>query len=100
MYESLQKLIALPDDLIVYPGHGAGSPCGKKIAEGGSDTLGNQKQKNYALQKQDKNEFVQKLVADLPTPPQYFFHDASLNKMGYEPLDQVVKRNMVGLTVP
>lgn len=49
MYESLQKLIALPDELIVYPGHGAGSPCGKKIAEGTSDTLGNQKQKNYAL---------------------------------------------------
>ena len=72
--------MVLPDSLIILPGHGAGSPCGKSIQAGTNDTLGNQKKSNYALQIKSREEFVKQLSNDLPTPPAYFFHDAAMNK--------------------
>lgn len=92
LYDSLRnKILPLPDDIIVYPAHGAGSACGKNIQAGGSDTLGNQKKTNYALQKMEREEFVKILTTGLANPPQYFFHDAAYNKQEYELLEDVLK---------
>ncbi|CAD8174882.1 unnamed protein product [Paramecium octaurelia] len=94
LYDSLRnKIMKLNDDVIVFPGHGAGSSCGKAIGTGKSCTIGIQKQKNYALQPMSKEEFIKKLLEGMPKPPQYFFHDAKLNKCG--PNDLTVLLNEV-----
>ncbi|CAD8095894.1 unnamed protein product [Paramecium primaurelia] len=81
LFKSLrEKLMPLPDDVIVFPGHGQGSACGKNISSGYSCTMGNQKKNNYALQPMDYETFVGEVVRDLPKPPQYFFYNAGLNK--------------------
>lgn len=72
--------MSLPDDVIVFPGHGAGSACGKNISAGYSCTVGNQKLNNYALKVANEEEFVQVVAGDLPKPPKYFFYNAGLNK--------------------
>lgn len=100
MYESLKtKILPLPDDVIVYPAHGAGSSCGKNISAGSSCTIGEQKRKNYALQPMDKEHFIQLIASDLPTPPKYFFHDAKLNKTNFPSLDEVLNKNIKPLSI-
>jgi hydroxyacylglutathione hydrolase len=96
LFESVQKLKkSLPDDVVVFPGHGAGSACGKNISLGTSDTLGNQKKTNYALNENlTKQEFIEIVTSNLPTPPQYFFFDAMLNKNGYDAVDKVLEKSL------
>ncbi|CAD8131472.1 unnamed protein product [Paramecium pentaurelia] len=94
LYDSLRnKVMKLNDDVIVYPGHGAGSSCGKAIGAGKYCTIGIQKQKNYALQPMSKEDFTKQVLEGMPKPPQYFFHDAKLNKNG--PADITVLLNDV-----
>ncbi len=92
LYDSLQtKIKTLPDDVIVYPAHGAGSACGKNMSKETFDVLGNQKQKNYALVMNSKAEFVKELTTGILPPPQYFAKNAMLNKSGYAAFDEVMK---------
>ena len=99
LYESLQtKIMPLADDVIVYPAHGAGSACGKNMSKETTDTLGNQKRFNYALQAKSKEEFVEKVLDGLTTAPAYFAENARLNKEGYESIDRVMKRGSHALS--
>lgn len=95
LYDSLRsKILPLPDDVMVYPGHGAGSSCGKNLSKERFSTLGGQKQDNYALQSISKEAFVKELTEGILPPPQYFPKAARLNKTGYDAIDQVVQRGM------
>jgi rhodanese-related sulfurtransferase len=90
--------MVLADDVIVYPGHGAGSACGKNMSEETWDTLGNQKKTNYALRPDmTREEFIQEVTAGLMPPPQYFAKNAKLNKTGYGSIDDVLARGAVAL---
>jgi hydroxyacylglutathione hydrolase len=83
LYDSLhQKLLALPDDALVYPAHGAGSLCGKNMRAERSSTIGTERLTNYALQLPSKREFVSALTSNLPARPEYFLKDAELNRTG------------------
>ncbi len=87
LYDSLhQKLLTLPDSVEVYPGHGAGSLCGKNISSETSSTIGQQRRFNYALQPMPREAFVALVTADLPEAPAYFARDAALNRRGPGPL--------------
>jgi glyoxylase-like metal-dependent hydrolase (beta-lactamase superfamily II)/rhodanese-related sulfurtransferase len=100
LYESLQRLKALNDDVIVYPGHGAGSACGKKISAGSYCSIGNQKKNNYALNENlIREEFIEIVTSNVPTPPQYFFYDVMLNKKGYDTLEHIVTRSLVPISM-
>lgn len=94
LYVSLRnKIMPLNDDLIVYPNHGAGSACGKKMSKETTDTLGNQKKTNYALRPDmTKEEFVKEVLAGLTNPPAYFPKNVLMNIQGYESLDTVLDR--------
>lgn len=100
LYDSLRdKIMILPDDLIVYPNHGAGSACGKKMSDETQDTLGHQKEVNYALRADmTKEEFVKELLTGLTTPPGYFPQNVLMNIKGYESLDTVIERGEKPLT--
>lgn len=92
LYRSLRdKIMTLPDEVIVYPAHGAGSACGKNMSKETFDTLGNQKKVNYALQQDLSQEaFVKEVTEGILPPPQYFPKNAMLNKSGYAPVDEVI----------
>lgn len=93
LYDSLhKKILTLPDDTILYPGHGEGSLCGKNLAETCESTIGEQRKNNYALQAQSKAEFVNIVCLNQPTAPDYFLMDAVKNKQGVEPLLQVLEK--------
>jgi hydroxyacylglutathione hydrolase len=94
MYDSLNKKIkTLPDSVIVYPAHGAGSSCGKNIGKETFSSIGEQKKFNYALQDMTREQFIAKVTDGILPPPLYFFEDARINKMGYNPIDEVIKTN-------
>lgn len=83
LYDSLrQKLMTLPDEVEVYPAHGAGSMCGRNISKETSSTIGQQRLFNYALKPMSKEEFVKMMTTDLPEAPAYFSQDAELNRTG------------------
>ncbi len=93
LYDSLQnKIMPLPDDIIVYPAHGAGSACGKNMQKETVDTLGNQKKTNYALNQPDKESFVREVLDGLAAPPKYFGMNVAMNKGGYEDFDTILKK--------
>jgi len=94
LFNSLRnKIMPLNDDLIVYPNHGAGSACGKMMSKETSDTLGHQKQTNYALRPDmSKEEFIKEVLSGLTPPPGYFPKNVLMNIKGYESLDTVLKR--------
>ncbi|AXT51110.1 MBL fold metallo-hydrolase [Aquimarina sp. BL5] len=94
LFDSLRnKIMPLADDVIVYPAHGAGSACGKNMMKETVDTLGNQKQMNYALRADmTKEEFVKEVTDGLLPPPQYFPLNVKMNKEGYEDIDEVLER--------
>ena len=100
LYDSLRtKIMPLPDDVIVYPGHGAGSACGKNMSSDTWGYLGEQKRTNYALREDmTREEFVQEVTEGLTPPPQYFAKNAMMNKMGYDSYDEVMKRGNHPLT--
>ena len=94
LFDSLRnKIMTLPDHLIVYPNHGAGSACGKMMSKETTDTLGNQKKVNYALRADmSKEEFIDELLTGLTAPPSYFPQNVLMNIKGYESLDTVMQR--------
>ncbi|MEI7582225.1 MBL fold metallo-hydrolase [Runella sp.] len=100
LYESLRnKIIPLPNELIVYPGHGAGSACGKKMSKETTDTLGNQKLFNYALNLNlTKEQFIKEILTGLVAPPSYFPQNVLMNIKGYESLDEVMQRGSQALS--
>lgn len=99
LYDSLRnKIMVLPDDLIVFPSHGAGSACGKNMSKETTDTLGNQKRTNYALRADmTKEEFTKELLDGLSAPPAYFPQNVMLNIKGYESLETVIKKGSTAL---
>ena len=100
LYESLQKkILPLADDVIMYPAHGAGSSCGKNLGPETYSTIGEQKETNYALQPQTKEDFIKAVTEGLTTPPQYFPINAMINKEGYESLDAVLEKGLEPLSV-
>ncbi|RMG64804.1 MAG: MBL fold metallo-hydrolase [Bacteroidetes bacterium] len=100
LYDSLRnKLMVLPDEVIVYPAHGAGSACGKNISDERWSTIGNQKQTNYALQPMDKEEFIKTVTHGIMPPPQYFSKNAMLNKKGTESIDKILSERVVPMEV-
>ena len=100
LYDSLRnKIMPLADDVIVYPGHGAGSACGKKMSSDTWGYLGDQKKTNYALQPMSKEAFIKEVTDGLVEPPQYFPKNAVMNKMGYDSIDDVMQRGMNPLSV-
>jgi hydroxyacylglutathione hydrolase len=100
LYDSLRnKIIPLPDDVIVYPAHGAGSSCGKNIGPNTYSTIGDEKENNYALRDQTKEEFIEAVTNGLTAPPQYFSINAKINKEGYDSLDSVLDNGLQPLSV-
>lgn len=99
LYDSLrEKILTLPDSVIVYPAHGAGSACGKNMSKETTDTLGNQKKTNYALRDNlDKEQFIQEVTNGLMPPPQYFSENVAMNKSGAKGLDKVLETGKVPL---
>jgi hydroxyacylglutathione hydrolase len=83
LYDSLRnKLLTLPDSVIVYPAHGAGSMCGRNISSDRSSTIGRERQFNYALHPMTREQFVHMTTEDLPPRPEYFQRDVDLNRHG------------------
>ncbi len=100
LYDSLRtKIMTLPDDVIVYPAHGAGSACGKNMSKETFDSLGNQKKVNYALGNLSKQEFIKELTTGILPAPQYFAKNANLNKSGYTNYDTVAAKGNKALSV-
>jgi hydroxyacylglutathione hydrolase len=101
LFDSLRnRIMPLEDNLIVYPGHGAGSSCGKSLSDETVGTLGEQKQTNYALRADmTRDEFIKEVTDGILPPPQYFPKNAMMNKMGYESIDDVMGRGVQALDV-
>jgi len=99
LFDSLRnKIMPLPDHVIVYPAHGAGSACGKNMMKETVDTLGNQKQMNYALRADmTREEFIEEVTDGLLPPPQYFPMNVKMNKEGYDDIQQVIERGTVAM---
>ena len=99
LYDSLHnKIIPLADDIIVYPAHGAGSACGKNMSKETTDTLGNQKKTNYALQPMSKEKFIDEVLDGLMPPPGYFPENVLMNIKGYESIDEVLHKGTQALS--
>lgn len=95
LYDSLnEKIKPLADEVIVYPGHGAGSACGKNMSKETFDTLGHQKRVNYALKAETKEQFIKEVTDGILPPPQYFAKNAAMNKGGYESIDEVFEKGL------
>jgi glyoxylase-like metal-dependent hydrolase (beta-lactamase superfamily II)/rhodanese-related sulfurtransferase len=100
LYDSLnRKIKTLADEVIVYPGHGPGSSCGKNIGKETYSTIGVQKKFNYALKSRTKEEFIEQVTDGILPPPSYFFEDARINKQGYDSIESVMKSNNNPLSV-
>jgi glyoxylase-like metal-dependent hydrolase (beta-lactamase superfamily II) len=90
LYDSLHtKLLTLPDNVLVYPAHGAGSLCGKNMRAERSSTIGTERLTNYALQIKRREEFVAQLTSNLPARPEYFMKDAEINRTGAASLSEL-----------
>jgi len=99
LYDSLHtKIMTLPDDVIVYPAHGAGSACGKNMSKETYDTLGNQKKVNYALKAATKEQFIKEVTDGILPPPAYFPQNVAMNKGTIPSLDKVKEMGMRALT--
>lgn len=100
LYDSLRyKIMPLADDIVIYPGHGAGSACGKNMSKETSDTLGHQKRVNYALNPSlSKEQFIKEVLNGLTPPPAYFPQNVLLNIKGYENVDELINRGSRALS--
>lgn len=100
LFDSLRnKIMPLSDDIIVYPAHGAGSACGKNMSKETTDTLGHQKQSNYALRADmTKDEFIKEVITGLVAPPAYFPLNVMMNIHGYDSIDTVLERGQHALS--
>ena len=96
LYDSLRnKVMPLADDIIVYPAHGAGSACGKNMSKETTDTLGHQKETNYALRAGlSKEDFIKEVLTGLMPPPKYFPLNVLMNIQGYDSIDEVLSRGL------
>jgi glyoxylase-like metal-dependent hydrolase (beta-lactamase superfamily II)/rhodanese-related sulfurtransferase len=101
LFNSLRtKIMTLPDDVIVYPAHGAGSACGKNMSKETVSTIGNQKATNYALRADmTEAEFIKEVTEGLLPPPPYFGMNVAMNKQGYESFDSVLNNGMKAIAV-
>ena len=100
MYDTMQnKILPLPDDVIIYPAHGAGSSCGKNLGAENQSTIGEQRKNNYALQQQTKEEFIKAVTDGLSEAPAYFPINAKMNKEGYDDMDDLKSKSLVALSV-
>lgn len=100
LYDSLYtKIMPLADDVIVYPAHGAGSACGKNMQKETVDTLGNQKQTNYALKQSSKENFIKAVLDGLTAPPKYFGMNVAMNKQGYSSFAEVMEKGNTPISV-
>src|SRR5690606_14818499 len=93
-----KKIMPLADDIVVYPAHGAGSACGKNMSKETTDTLGNQKKTNYALQDMSKEAFIKQVLTGLMPPPAYFPKNVLMNIQGYDSIDEVLDRGLRALS--
>lgn len=100
LYDSItDKLVRLPDATLVYPAHGAGSMCGKSLSKETVSTIGEQKRFNYALQPMSREAFKRIVTADQPEAPDYFVHDAILNRKERAPLEASMRRSLRALSL-
>jgi glyoxylase-like metal-dependent hydrolase (beta-lactamase superfamily II)/rhodanese-related sulfurtransferase len=100
LYDSItSKLVMLPDATLVYPAHGAGSMCGKSLSKEKVSTIGEQKKFNYALQPMSREAFKQIVTADQPEAPDYFVHDAILNRKERASLDEAMAATLRALSL-
>ena len=101
LYDSLRnKIMTLPDDVVVYPGHGAGSACGKNMSKETIGSIGHEKATNYALRADmTKQEFVQEVTEGIFPPPAYFPENVRLNKQGYNPENDNIAKANISLSV-
>lgn len=100
LFDSLQKkIVPLADSVIVYPAHGPGSSCGKNLGPNTYSTIGEEKQSNYALLAQTRDEFIKAVTEGLSTPPDYFSVNARINKEGYEQLEAMLQKGLTPLSV-
>ena len=94
LYDSLfNKVLALPDEVKVYPAHGAGSLCGRAISDAPFSLVGQERNLNWAMQIKDREKFVQEMTANLPDRPAYFSYDVGINLKGASPLSTVPTPN-------
>lgn len=99
LYDSLQHIKKLPDNLIIYPAHGPGSACGKNLGPETSSTLVIQKETNYALKAKNKEEFIALVTEGLGSIPTYFPVNAKINQSGYVSLDDLLEQSLQGLSI-
>jgi glyoxylase-like metal-dependent hydrolase (beta-lactamase superfamily II)/rhodanese-related sulfurtransferase len=100
LFDSLRnKLMPLDNDITVYPAHGAGSACGKNMSKETFDTLGHQKEVNYALQDMTKEAFIEEVTSGLLPPPFYFPENVAMNKKGVSSLEEVIQNSLKPLSV-
>ena len=100
LYDSLHnKLMTLPDEVLVYPTHGAGSLCGRNLSKQTVSTMGEQKKFNYALQRMSKEDFIRLVTADQPDAPAYFTYDAILNTRERATLGKAIEEHLRPLSL-
>jgi hydroxyacylglutathione hydrolase len=101
LFHSLRnKIMTLPDNVTVYPAHGAGSACGKNMSKETVSTIGNQKETNYALRADmTEKEFIKEVTDGLLPPPAYFGMNVAMNKKGYESFETVLNNGMRAIKV-
>ena len=100
MYDTIQnKIMPLADDVILYPAHGPGSSCGKNLGPNTVSTIGKEKETNYALQTQTKEEFIKAITTGLNAAPVYFAINAQINQQGYEAIEEILRKGTRALTL-
>src|SRR5262245_8756900 len=99
LYDSVHRLLRLPDETLVYPGHGAGSACGKNLSSETVSTIGAQRRENCSLQPMTKEAFIKLVTTDQPKAPPYFGYDAQLNRREHGTLEAALSRELSGLSL-
>ena len=101
LFDSLRnKIMVLDDEVVVYPGHGQGTSCGKDLSSETIGKLGDQKLTNYALRENmTKDEFINEVLDGLSEPPKYFPFNVNLNKEGYIDSDTILNQSLKPLNV-
>ena len=99
LYNSLDKIMKLPDDVIIYPGHGKGTQCGKNLSSETKSTIGKQKLLNYALKFKNKHEFINSICSNIPKPPKYFIESVKKNINGYDNLNLLLKKSLIPIKI-
>jgi glyoxylase-like metal-dependent hydrolase (beta-lactamase superfamily II)/rhodanese-related sulfurtransferase len=100
LFDSLRwKIVPLPGNVIIYPAHGPGSSCGKNLGPNTHSTLEEEKENNYALKAESKEDFVRVVTDGLDVPPSYFSINARINKEGYDSLGDILESGLTPLNI-